>query len=29
MNDNVKEIKDIFERAFEGKEKTKEAEIDL
>ena len=26
---NVKEIKDIFERAFEGKEKTKEAEIDL
>lgn len=26
---NVKEIKDIFERAFEGKEKTKETEIDL
>lgn len=26
---NVKEIKDIFERAFERKEKTKEADIDL
>ena len=25
----VKEIKNIFERAFEGKEKTKEAEMDL